>query len=130
MLTAGNGREIAVQFPRCGAPAIHPVSRLDIDVDPTAGRALNAGLGELRAKIQQAHPVLIQSLLAWVVLAIKINNHHIRGRDDGQPDRLSKSLGDLKPFQHFSLISRFALACQSRLTIDQPETRIFADKCR
>ena len=130
VLPARNGREIAVQLPRRGAPAGHPVSWPHVNVDPTAGRALNAALCELRTEIQQAHPVLIQSLLGWIVLAIKINDHHILRRDDGEPDRPPQTLGDLKAFQHLKFISRFALACQSRLTIGQPETRVLADKSR
>ena len=130
MLPAGNSREIAVQLPRRGAPAVHPVSQPQVDVHPAAGRSLNTGLCQLRVKIKQAHPVLIQRLLGWIVLAIKINDHHLLGWDDGEPDRSSQSLGDRKPFQYLRLDSRLALTCQSRLTISQPETRILANKRR
>jgi hypothetical protein len=79
VLPARNDREIAVQLPRRVALAIHPVSQPQVDVHPAAGRSLNAGLCQLRVKIQQAHPVLIQRLLGWIVLAIKINDHLLLG---------------------------------------------------
>ena len=78
------------------------------DVDPAARRALHADFRELREKISQALPVLIQSLRGWAVLAIKINRHHGRGRDDGKPERPFQSLGNLKPFHSFRFISWLA----------------------
>ena len=89
VFTARNSGEVAVQFSPCGAPAVHPVSRPHIKMNPAPGRALDAGARQIGVEIQHAHPIPIQVGLTWIVLTVKINHHHIAGWDHGEPQWLT-----------------------------------------
>ena len=93
------GGEVAVQAATRLTPAGHGIGHAHIDMDPATGSALHTGAGEDRIAVKQRHPVVFQLLNAAVVLGVEVDRHHVRGRDDRQPQLLAQLFGNGDPLQ-------------------------------